>query len=299
MDALLLLVVCLALGMCVARAAQPPVGLATSLNWWVLNVALPALVLVLVPRIHVDSSLWFLVASQWLLFLGAWALVVVVGRWQGWDRRRIGALVLVCGLGNTSFVGYPLISALRGPDDLALAVVADQVGCFVALAVGGALVAALYSGQHAQPSVIARRIAFFPPLIAFVAACIVGVTGGWPPVPEKVLQQIGSTLTPLALFSVGLRLKFRLAGGHVMPLLQALSWKLLIAPLLVLGLGMICGVGGPVLRVGVLETAMAPMISAAILADQHRLESSLANSVLGIGIVLSLVSVPMWNYGMG
>ena len=40
---------------------------------------------------------------------------------------------------------------------------------------------------------------------------------------------------------------------------------------------------------------MAPMISAAILADQHHLEPALANGVLGFGIVASLATVPLWS----
>jgi hypothetical protein len=40
---------------------------------------------------------------------------------------------------------------------------------------------------------------------------------------------------------------------------------------------------------------MPPMISAAILADQYRLEPGLANSVLAIAILLSLASVPWLN----
>jgi predicted permease len=40
---------------------------------------------------------------------------------------------------------------------------------------------------------------------------------------------------------------------------------------------------------------MAPMISAAILADQYDLEPRLANTVLGAGILLCLVTVPLGN----
>jgi predicted permease len=299
MDALLLLVACLALGAVIARFAHPPIGLAQALNWWVLNVALPALVLVLVPRIHFDPSLWFLVASQWLVFLGAWVLFAVIGRQLRWGRGRIGALVLVCGLGNTSFMGYPLIDALRGHEGLALAVIADQIGCFVALAVGGAVVAALYSGQQTHPLGIARRIVFFPPFVAFVVACGAGFAGGWPAMAEQVLERIGQTLTPLALFSVGLRLKLSLGKDQALPVFLGLSWKLLLAPLLVLALGVATGAGGLTLKVGVLEAAMAPMISAAILADQHKLEPPLANAVLGLGILLSLASVYAWHLALG
>ena len=41
------------------------------------------------------------------------------------------------------------------------------------------------------------------------------------------------------------------------------------------------------------------MISAAILADEHGREPSLANTVLGAGIVLSLATVPLANLLLG
>ena len=40
---------------------------------------------------------------------------------------------------------------------------------------------------------------------------------------------------------------------------------------------------------------MPPMISAAILADQYGLEPALANSVLGLAILISLATVPWIN----
>ncbi len=75
-----------------------------------------------------------------------------------------------------------------------------------------------------------------------------------------------------------------------------LAWKLGLAPLVVFGLGTLCGVKSPVLAVGVLEAAMAPGISVAILAYQYELEPALANAVLGWGIVASLISVPIINH---
>jgi predicted permease len=73
----------------------------------------------------------------------------------------------------------------------------------------------------------------------------------------------------------------------------------LLAPLASLALGLAAGVGGLTLTVGVLQAAMAPMISAAILADEHRLEPTLANTILGAGIVLSLVTIPLGNLWLG
>ena len=47
MSALLLLFTCLVLGVLVARFAKPPAGTVHGINWWVINIALPALVLAL------------------------------------------------------------------------------------------------------------------------------------------------------------------------------------------------------------------------------------------------------------
>jgi predicted permease len=228
MNTLLLLFGCPALGILAARFGRPPPGLAQGLNWWVLNVALPALVLELIPRLQFDPQLWFPVASMWFVFLGAWAVCAGFGRLLGWSRERIGALTLVAGLGNTAFTGYPLIEALRGKGGLALAVVADQLGCFLALAIGGITIAAWYSGSSPNPATITRRILVFPPFQALIVGVIAGMLGGWPGTLESVFERLGSTLTPLALFSVGLQFTLQLSRSQVGAVAFALAWKPLL-----------------------------------------------------------------------
>jgi malate permease and related proteins len=296
MSALLLLFTCLLLGVAVARWAKPPTGIVPGINWWLINVALPSLVLELIPRIRFDPQLWFPVAAMVLTFAGAWLVFAALGAWLGWSRERIGALVLVCGLGNTSFMGYPMMQALHGKEGLAIAVVADQLGCFPLLASAGVLVASLYAGRRPQAGLIVKRILSFPPFIALVIGALVGVWGGWPAMIDAVLTPLGATLTPLALFSVGLQFKLHPGEGQIKAVGLGLAWKLALAPLACWLLGKTAGVQGLTLTVGVLQAAMAPMISAAILADEYELEPTLANTVLGAGIVLSLVTIPLGNW---
>lgn len=295
MNAFALLLTCLALGVLVARYARPPMGLAQGLNWWVIHIALPALVLELIPQLRFELQFWFLIVSQWIVFVGAFLLFRWIGARLDWSRGRIGALTLVCGLGNTSFLGFPLLEALRGREGLALGVVADQLGCFIVLAIGGTLVAALYSGAQAQPREIAKRVLLFPAFLALLVGALAGQLGGWPTAVDDILQRLGATLVPLALFSVGLRFRLQLGGDQALPLTLGLGWKLAVAPALVFALGWISDVRGDVLAIGVMQASMAPMISAAILADQHNLEPPLANSILGAGILLSLLTVPAWH----
>lgn len=295
MSALLILFVCLALGILCRRYASLPDGIVQGINWWVLNIALPALVLALVPHVAIDTRLWFPVAGMYITFFGAWLVFAVLGRLFNWSAQRVGCLTLVCGLGNTSFMGYPMMEAMHGRPGLSLAVIADQLGCFPLLAAGGIVVASLYSGRAASAGFITRRVLTFPPFVCLVAGVVVGVLGGWPAAIDHVLMQIGATLTPLALFSVGLQFKLHLQREQAGALVAGLGWKLLLAPLATLAVGMLTGVTGLTLTVGVLQAAMAPMISAAILADQYGLEPRLANTVLGAGILLSLATIPLGN----
>ncbi|REH39975.1 hypothetical protein DFR26_0171 [Paraperlucidibaca baekdonensis] len=298
MESLLLIPICLFLGVVVARVATPPANMVPALNWWVIQIALPALVLDLIPRLSFSADLWFLAVSQWLVFIGAAVVLHSIGRVLGWSRARIGALILVCGLGNTSFVGYPMLEALRGREGLALGVVADQLGCFMMLSIGGVMVAVIYGGAATSPSAIAKKILLFPAFIALMIGMMVGQLGGWPASVDTILARLGATLTPLALFSVGLRLRLTLHAYQFAPVAIGLSWKLLMAPLLILSLGSLMAVSGLTLSISVLQAAMAPMISAAILAEQYDLEPDLANAVLGVGILLSLISVSVWNLAL-
>ncbi|WP_250625720.1 AEC family transporter [Pinirhizobacter soli] len=295
MSPLVTLFACLLLGIACRRFARLPEGIVPGINWWVLNIALPALVLALVPRLHPEPSLWLPAAGAYVVFFGAWLVFATVGRFLGWSRARIGCLTLVCGLGNTSFMGYPMMQALHGTPGLSVAVVADQLGTFPLLAIGGIAVASLYSGSKPSVAVMARRLFTFPAFLALLLGVAIGMLGGWPATVEGALEQVGGTLTPLALFSVGLQFRLHLEAGQAGALVLGLAWKLMLAPVLVLLLGLACGYGGVVLVVAVLQAAMAPMISAAILADQYNLEPRLGNTVLGAGIALSLLTITAGN----
>jgi predicted permease len=295
MTALVLLFGCLALGIAVAHLARPPAALAQSLNWWVINIALPALVLNVIPRVHFEAQFWFLTAANWLVFIGSWLVFAALGKAFAWSRSRIGALTLVGGLGNTAFMGYPMIEALRGAPGLSLAVIGDQTGCFTALVIGGVAVTVIYADRQLRPWQILRQIVLFPSFLALIAGVGIGLAGDPFAMLHELCARVAATLTPLALFSVGLQQRLALPRSRLSAIGFALGWKLLLAPALCYLLARLSGVSGLVLVVGVLQAAMPPMVSAAILADQYGLEPPLANAVLGLAILLSLASVPWIN----
>lgn len=299
MSALLLLAVCMALGALTVRVRADAAGWVAGINGFVLNIAFPALILELIPKLHMEPGLWFPVMAMWGTALGSVLLMVLIGRWQGWSRGTVGALALVAGFGNTSFTGLPLIEALRGKGHLGAAVLADQAGSFLSLATVGVVAAAWFSGTATSVRAVSLRVLKFPPFLAMIAGFAIGALGGWPLLVDELLHRIGTTLSPLALFAVGLQFKPGNLGSHWRPMLAGLGWKLGLAPLLVLLTGRVLGVSGTPYEVGVLQAATAPMISAGILAQQSGLAPQLANTVVGIGIILSLATVPLWNLLLG
>lgn len=295
MSAFLLLLACPILGWVSARYRWMPDGTRDGINAWVLRIAFPALVLELVPRLQWDSRLLFAVATPWLTLLGAATLIPWIGRRAGWSRGSIGALVLTCGLGNTAFIGLPMIQALAGPQALGPALVADQLGSFLALSTVGVVLASVYAGDRIDARHVARRLFKFPPFVALLLALAVRVTvGGWPEPVSVVLHRLGDTLTPLALFAVGLQFRLGALRGRAPLLATGLAWKLILAPLVAVLLAWGTGVGGLPMLAGVLQAAQGPMITAGILAQEHRLDPDLVTLVVGAGIAASFITAPLW-----
>lgn len=292
MNALLLILICITAGALAVRVSHPD-GLVGALNWWVLYIALPALVLDQASRLQWAMDLLFPALAMWLVFLGAWVVLAGIGRWRGWSRGQIGALVLTCGLGNTAFIGFPLIEALRGQQALGGAVIADQLGSFMVLSTLGIFVATYYAGHRLDPRRLVRQVLLFPAFIALMVATLARLAGGLPAPLAEVVGRLGLTLVPLALFSVGMQLRLRAPGHDLGPMLCGLGWKLIAAPAMIWAVVLLLGMRGEVVQIAILQAGMAPMISAGILAQQHGLAPALASRVVGLGILASLVSVPL------
>jgi predicted permease len=285
----------LAIATVVRRATDIADSLADSLNWWVLKVALPAMALELLPTLHLRPSLWFVVAAQWFLFLLGAFLCRWLGPRLGWTRERIGAVTLLATLSNTAFLGLPLLDALRGSDAVSLGLLADQLGCFIALVVGGAVVTAAYSGDRTSVPEIARRLLSFPAFPGVIIGLIVGALGGWPEAVPPILHRVSQTMAPLALFSVCLRFRLHARADERPAIALTLAWKLGLMPLIVWLAGRALQIQGLTLTVGVLQAAMPSMFATAIIIRQHGFEAEMADTTLSVGMLLCFATVPAWS----
>ena len=202
----------------------------------------------------------------------------------------------MAGLGNTSFVGLPMIETFYGAHEMPIGILIDQLGTYLVLSTLGIAVAAVCSSRTASGGEILKRICTFPPFIAlFVSLLLLPVD--YPEWLVGVLRRLGDTLAPLALVSVGLQLRFDKLSGIKVPLSIGIAFKLLVGPALV----MLVYVGwlraaGNVVQITLFEAAMGPMIGASIVAIQHQLNPPLITLPVGFGITASFLSLPLWWY---
>lgn len=292
---IILLAVCLAAGIGLNKTGRFPSATPAALNGFIIHISLPALAILHIHTMKIDASLLLTALMAWLVFGAAWGVFDAAGRLFKLDRKRVGALIMVAGLGNTSFVGLPMIEAYFGKEYLGIGIIADQLGSFMVLSTLGILVATLYSSGEVSPRLMVRKILMFPPFQALMLAFLLRPFP-FPVWTVTILEKLGATLTPLALVSVGFQIHFGGIREVVKPLAAGLTYKLLLAPALIwLLYSGLLGMTGIVTQVTIFEAAMGPMITAGIIAIDHDLEPQLVTLMLGIGIPLSFVTLHVWH----
>lgn len=294
MSNLLLILICLAIGLLLQKNRRIPDSFALSLNTYVIYVALPALVLFEIPHLTLDARALLPIVFAWLVMIVSAIFIWFFAKRAGWSRSITGALMLTVPLGNTGFLGIPLIGALLGDEAVPYAILYDQFGTFIALNTFGSFIAAYYSGGATSWKSLARVIVSFPPFIALILAFI-SLPVQFPDWFSSVLQKISSTLVPVVMVAVGLQWRLKLERNIIPPLILGLVATLFLTPLLAWTLLQLLGISGLAAQVVVLEAAMPAMISAGVLAINYQLAPRLASSLVGYSLLLSLATVWAWR----
>jgi hypothetical protein len=298
MDQILLLAMSFVLGIALRRTKRLPENTPAVLNGFIIYVSLPALTLLYLHDLRLDPVLLAPASMPWLYFGFTYVLIVALARHFNWPRSIVGCLLLTAGMGNTSFVGLPMIEAYYGTDAIGIGLIADQAGSFMVLSTLGLMTATRYTSGDLSLMAMVRKIVSFPPFIcAVIALSTQGVE--IPGVVRSVLERLGQTLTPIALISVGMQLQLTSFNESVRPLLVGLILKLLVLPgLMLLIYALLFNVRDLVLQVTVFEAAMPPMITGGIIAMEYKLEPKLAALMVGIGIPLSFLTLAGWWWAL-
>lgn len=286
MENFLLLGICFGLGLFFRRLPQFPESTPKVLNGFILFISLPSLVLYHVHELKVDVTSLLPSSMPWLVFGIALVFFLSLYKLKVLTFHTAVCLVLTAGLGNTSFVGFPLLETYLGKESLGYGILADQLGTFMVLSFPGIILASLAIDGRWDFSTLLSRVLGFAPIYALFVA-IITRQFPYPEALKLVLLRLGDTLTPLALVSVGFMLDMRTIAGHGRVLALGLGFKLVLAPLIVYWIYSPLKEDTLLFQTIVLESAMAPMVTSTVITIEKNISPHLASLMLGIGIPIS------------
>src|SRR5690554_1946026 len=258
---------------------------------FLLNVSLPSMI---ITAFHMefsrdmlrDGGLVFLVSTALHLFtlLGSRFLF----RRYSPEKEKILRMVMI--FSNCGFMGFPILDSIYGKTSVffgSIYVVVFNVFLWTAgvtLFTGAKDIRAIKTALK-NPGILAVGVGL--PIFLFS-----------PPIPAPVyetLDMVGSMTTPLAMVIVGslladLKLKEVFAEPSIY---YATLLRLIILPLLTMGVMRLLGFGGLVLQVMVIIMAMPAATTTVILAEKYGGNPEYASRIVFISTIISMITIPV------
>lgn len=284
------------IGQLMKRSEKFPTNTTDVLNNFVLNVSLPAMILYRIPQLKISPELIYPVGMHWILYPLNIAFVLLFGKMFRFSKSVLGCLLIVCCVGNTAFLGIPVINGFFGNSAIAYAVLYDQLGSALAFIFGMAFMLPKFTGEGAKglKSYFVTLIKF-PPFVALLIGfiCIKYPLNNY---VNDLLRNVSMTLIPCAMITVGFQMKFRMSVHQVIPIVIGLGIKLVLIPVIALGIYGVLNKDVLSLKVSVIQSGMPPMVTAGALAMAANLEKEIAAALVGYGLIISFLSLPILKY---
>lgn len=295
MSNLLLLIACFAAGFVLKKTNRIPENASKTLNSFILHISLPAQILFYIHGIELKKEFILPAGMAWIIFVSSVSFFILLAKILDLKKSVTGCLLLLGGLGNTSFLGLPMIETYFGKEGIPSGILCDQPGTFLVLSILGIPLAITYSSGKPDFKELFKKILLFPPFQAFILAIFINSLT-YPDWLTPLLKRLGDTLAPLALFSVGFQFDPKSIRNNKSALFLGLSYKMVLAPALIYLLYFIVlGNESLPIKISVFEAAMPPMITAGIVASEHNLEPELASTLIATGILISFPSLFLWQ----
>ncbi|MGB3612566.1 MAG: AEC family transporter, partial [Elainellaceae cyanobacterium] len=211
-----------------------------------------------------------------------------------------GSIINAAALGNTGYLGYPIVLMLVGPDHFAWAILYDTLGStLTSYGLGVALAA--YFG-HAVPLPfgetlrrVGRAVLRNPAMWSFWIGVSIRQIALPPPI-EAGTQAIAWGVIALSLLLLGMRLSQLSLRRHISAAMVSLGIKMLLVPGLI-GCGLtLAGFDGAPRLVMVLQASMPPAFATLIIAEAYHLNIDLTVTTLALGTTAVLVTLPIWLF---
>lgn len=262
------------------------------LNKIIINLALPALAFLAIRNAEISQSLLAVPLLAHLTMLGIILVGLICSRIFKLSKATTGSLLLTAALGNTAFMGYPVIIGAYGEEQLVKGVFYNELGTALFMFTLGSLIAAYHGKGEVSFRNIFLDMIKFPPLVALFLALITKPL----PLPGfflEALSYLSKMTIPLVMVSVGLSLDFKQIKQGSTPLFLAMFLKLVLSPLLAYSLGGALVLDPAAWGVSVLQAAMPVSMVSLSLAIKYDLDTDFASNIIFTSVLFSILTIPL------
>lgn len=261
----------------------------------ILDAAMPALLLLVLARVHVDPAVLIATVPVSLAQIVVGALALVLARGFGLARPAQGSAAMTTAFANTGFLGYPVVLALWGTDATAstTAIAIDSVCTTAWLWSFGVVLAARFGGGRAFSFGRMARALVRPLTLSVVVGLALSLAGVRLPAElDLVVEGLGVLVSVLVFFALGLSLDLGALRGRALPVAAMGLLKLVVMPVLVLLLVRALDVPATIATVAVLQAAMPSAMVSVLLSAEEGCDHAFAAGVAALSTLLCIVTLP-------
>jgi malate permease and related proteins len=263
-------------------------------------VGVPVSVFVFLRRTDLSGSIWLAGVAAWAAMLTGLSLMYGLLNYAGgaqWPRSTQGSALLAVTLGNTGYIGFPIILTLFGDPGFAWALFYDLLGTTLGAYGMGALIASHYGAGAKRGFAALQNALKNPTIVAFGLALL--YRDPLPGMLDLGLTAIAWGSIGLALLLIGMRLGQLTSLEQLRPVLLPIGVKMLLLPLLMWGITLNLSIPPIAKQVIVLQTAMPPAFATVVLTENYKLDPEFAVAVVAGGTIALLFTLPMWLWLTG
>lgn len=289
-EKLLALALIFMLGALVQRRLELPESFYQSANGLVVRFTLPAMILSSMDKAF---SLETLQVSLQLLWIAACAFGTVIAGLELWRRvsklppKTLGLYQYLILVGNTAFMGYPVLQAIYGSDGVFYASVFNLVHNVVTFSYGVALFQrdapirwGKLLGNACLLSTLAGMTLFLSPLRL-------------PGFLQQALEWVGDITIPLCLLCVGARMGERLDLFQMGTAVRISLVRTVLFPLALVPALWALGCSGVTLLVPAILFATPVSLTAGAFAGRYGGDAALAGRAVVVSNLISVVTLPV------
>jgi len=262
------------------------------LNKLVINVAMPCLIFSSLYSADLSNIVTLAIMPVISVTVGAISgfIVFIILTVKDYSKKQKWSAVVPVVIGNTAFLGFPIVLGIFGQTALIRAIFYDM-GTLVLFLSLSIILMINFGGTFKE---VIKRILSFPVLWAV----IIGITfnllnisiGG---IATDIIGYLAAAAIPIIMISLGLSLRFKGLFKNLKVASLDVIVKLLITPIIALILVNIIGLSGIEGTVAIVEAAMPSGMLTLVLAVIYKLDFNLAADCAIVTTIFSLITLPI------